>query len=73
MTWKCHVDDSNAGRCDIIIDRDLLNKLGIDIKISMNTIECSEGPYQGCTTPIVNIDDYDFEPINIEMRPFPEE
>ena len=36
VTWKCHVDDSTAGSYDMILSRDLLTKLGIDIKLSMN-------------------------------------
>ena len=73
VTWKYHVDDSTAGRYDMIISRDLLNKIGIDLKCSKNTIEYIKGPYQGCTTPMVNIDYYEFELINIEMCPFSEE
>ena len=70
VTWKYHVDDSTAGRYDMIISRDLLNKIGIDLKCSKNTIEYIKGPYQGCTTPMVNIYDYEFESINRRMRIF---
>ena len=30
----------------------------------MNTIECSKGPCQKFITPMENLNDYDFEPIN---------
>ena len=70
VTWKYHVDDSTAGRYNMIISRYLLTKLGIDLKFSTNTIQCSKGSYQGCTTPMVNLDYYDFEPINIKMCTF---
>ena len=33
VMWKFHVDKSTAGRYDMIIFRDLLTNLGIDIKI----------------------------------------
>ena len=42
VTWKCPVDDSTAGRYDMIIDRVLLTKLGIDLKKYTNTIEYGE-------------------------------
>ena len=73
MTWKYHVDDSTAVRYDMIIGKDILTKLGIYLKCSTNTIEWIKRTYQGCTTPTVNIDDYDFEPINRNMRTFSEE
>ena len=38
MTWKCHVDDSTAGRYDMIIHRDQLTKLGKVLKFSTDTI-----------------------------------
>ena len=47
VTWKCHVDESTEGQYDMIIGRELLTSLGINIKFYDNTIECSEGPYQG--------------------------
>ena len=73
LTWKCHIGASTAGSYDMIIGRDLHTKLGIYLKFSTNTIECGEGPYQWYTTPMVNLDDYDFEIINIKMRPFLED
>ena len=42
FTWQCHVDDSTSGRNDIIIGRDLITKLVINIKNSKNTIECAK-------------------------------
>ena len=73
VTWKYQVDDSTACRYNMIISRDLLTKLGIYIKVSTNTIKCSKVPYQGCTTPMVNLDYYEFEPIHIIMCPFLED
>ena len=56
VTWKCHVDDSTAGSYDMILSRDLLTKLGIDINISMNTIDSGKGTHQGFKTPTANLD-----------------
>ena len=38
VTWKCHVDDSTNGRYDMILGRDLLTALGLDLKLSKNVI-----------------------------------
>ena len=57
----------------MIIGRYLLSNLLIYLKVSTKTIEQIEGPNQGCSAPNVNIDDYDFEPINKNMLPFSEE
>ena len=73
VIWKCHVDDSTAGRYDMIISRYLLTKLGIYLKLSTNIIECDKGLYQGFTDRMENINDHDLEPINRNMRPFSEE
>ena len=64
---KFHVNGSPSGRYDIIIGRDLLTNLGIDIKFS-NIIEFSEGPYQGYKSPMLILDDYKFKPVKINIR-----
>ena len=38
VTWKCHVDESTNGRYDMILGRDLLTALGLDLKFSENVI-----------------------------------
>ena len=73
MTWKFHVDESTEGRHDMIIGRDLLNTLGINIKLSYNTIDYGKGTYQGCTTTMADLNNYDFNFINGNMREFSEE
>ena len=57
---NCHVDYSTAGIYDMIICRDLLTKPGIDLKYSTSIIDFGEGTYQGCTTPMENLNDYDW-------------
>ena len=31
VTWNCHVDDSSKGRYDMVLGRDLLTYLGLNI------------------------------------------
>ena len=50
------MDDSTEDRYDMIIGMDLLTKLGIDINISMNTIDSGKGTHQGFKTPTANLD-----------------
>ena len=39
VSQKCHMNDSTSGRYDMIISRDLLTTIGIDLKFTINTIE----------------------------------
>ena len=34
MTWNCHLDESDKGRCDIIFGRYPLTSLGLNLKLS---------------------------------------
>ena len=38
VTWKCHMDESTNGRYDMILGRDLLTALGLDLKFSENVL-----------------------------------
>ena len=60
VTWKCHVDESTNRRYDIIIGRDLLTTLGLDLKFSKNIIIGVEIPYKGCLSPMVDLRNYAF-------------
>ena len=42
------------------VDRDLLTALGLDLKCSKNVILGGEGLYKGCSVPIVDVGNYDF-------------
>ena len=42
----------------MILDRDLLTALGLDLKISENVIHSGEGPYEGCSAPMVDVNNY---------------
>ena len=43
VTWKCHVKKSTNGRYNMILGRDLLNSLVLDIKFYENAIIGGEG------------------------------
>ena len=60
MTCKCHLDESTNGRYDMILGRDLLNALGLDLKFSDCVILGGYGPYKECFVPMVDVINYDF-------------
>ena len=45
----------------MILDRDLLNALGMDLKFSGNVIIGVEGPYKRCLSPLVDVSNSDFK------------
>ena len=55
MLCKCHVDKKTNRRYDMILGRDPLTALGMDIKFSENIIIGGDGPYEGCSEPMVEI------------------
>ena len=53
MTWRFHVDDlQKNSRYDMIIGRDLLLELKLDLYFSNFTIKGNGGAYEGCTAPM---------------------
>ena len=44
----------------MILDRDLLIALVLDLKFSENVIICGEGPYEGCLAHMVDVNNYEF-------------
>ena len=53
------MNESATGRYYIILGRDLLTALVMDLKLSENVTHGVEGPYKGCSAPIVVVDNYD--------------
>ena len=49
-TWNFNVDDSAKGRYNIILGRDLLTELGLNIKLSEHVIEADDGPFNSYNT-----------------------
>ena len=45
VTWKFHVDYSAKGRYDMILGRNLLSELELNLKLSDNVIEVDDGPF----------------------------
>ena len=60
VTWKCHVDESTNSSYNMILGRDLLATLGLAIRFYKNVMHGGEGPYKGCSAPILDINNYDF-------------
>ena len=60
VMWKCHIDEYTTVRYDMILGRDLLTALVLDLKFDENFINGGEGPYKGCSTPMVDVNNYNF-------------
>ena len=61
MTWNCHIDDSAKGRYDMILGRDLLIYLGLNITFYDHIIEADDGPFKEYTTTMVDLGSYEFK------------
>ena len=59
------MDDSARGRYDMILCRDLLTALWLNIKFPKNIIEADDGPFKGSTAPMVDLGVYIFKYLNI--------
>ena len=58
VSWKFHLDNQNNSRYDMILVRYLIHALGLDIKFSENIIFGGDVPYQGCSAPMVDLNNY---------------
>ena len=47
----------------MILGRDILTALGIDLKLSENIIIGGDGTYEGYSTAMIDVRNYDFKPI----------
>ena len=61
VMWKFHAEESINSGYDMILVRDLLTELGLDIKFSDNTIIGGEVLYEGYLSTMVDISNYDFK------------
>ena len=66
VTWNCHVDDLAKGRYDIILGRDILTTLGLNLKLLDHVIEADSGTFKGSTSPMVDMGTYEFKDLNTE-------
>ena len=53
VSWKCEVVNKTNSRYDMIIGRDPLTALGLDLKLSENIIIGGDRSYKGCSAPMV--------------------
>ena len=60
VMWNCHTDDSAKVRYDMILGRDLLTELVLNIKLSEHVIEADYQPLKGLTAPMVDLGKYEF-------------
>ena len=55
------MDDFNEGRYGMILGRYLLAALVLDIKFSKHVILGGAVPYEGCLSPMVDVNNYIFK------------
>ena len=53
LTWDFHFDDSDQGRYNMIIGRDLLT--GLHLNFSEHVVKGGCGPLKGYITPIIDL------------------
>ena len=51
VIWKCHVDDSAKGRYDMILGRDLLTELLLNLKYLIMSLEYMMGLLKSLQQP----------------------
>ena len=61
VTWKFHFDESTNGKYDIILGRDLITALVLDLKFYDNVMIGRHGPYEGCLSLMVGVNNYNFK------------
>ena len=63
ITWKLHVKESTNSIYNITLSKDLLIALELDINFSEDVIIGGEGLYEGWSSPMVDVRNYDFKSI----------
>ena len=67
MTWNFNVDDSSKGVYDMILGRDLLKDLVLNLKFFNNAIEADDGPFIGSMEFMVDLGTYEFKDLKTGM------
>ena len=49
------MDDSTKGRYDIILGRNILTELGLNLEFIEHVIKADDGTFKGDTTPMVDL------------------
>ena len=65
MTWNFHADDYSNGRYDMILGRDILTYLGLNLKLFEHVIKSYDGTFKVLTAPMVDLRNYSFKYLNI--------
>ena len=60
VMWKCHVDDPDKGRQDMILVQGILTESVLNLKFSEHVIEDDDGPFKGSTIPMVYLGTNEF-------------
>ena len=68
LTFNFHVDDSAKGRYDLILGRDILTALGLNLKFPDHAIEAYDGPFKGYMASVVDMGTYEFKYLNIQIQ-----
>ena len=64
MTWYCHVNDFAKGWYGMILGRDLLTALGLNLKLSEHVTKSDYGPFKGSSAPMLDLVTYEFKYLN---------
>ena len=64
VTCNCHEDESTKGRHDMILGRDLLTALRLNLKCSDHVIEVDDGPIKVLTAPMFDLGTYESRELN---------
>ena len=62
---NCHVDNSTKNRYYIILGRDILTKIGLNLKLSEHVIKTDDETFKGLVAPMVDMGTYQFKDLNI--------
>ena len=64
MMWNFHVYDSTKVRYNMILGRNILTALGLNLKLSPHVIKADNGHLKGSTAPMVGMGTYEFKILN---------
>ena len=62
--WDFHVDDSAKGRYYVVLVRDILIALVLNMKFSEHIIKVDDGPLKVSTETMVDLGTYKFKDLN---------
>ena len=61
ISSKCHIYESTTGRYYMILGREIITTLGLNIKFSRKIFVFGKGTYEGCSEPMVDVINYCWE------------